>query len=176
MEQKVVLYRFIRTVKNFDHYKNIYLLSFVYSLYECKFALCRFSSEDRQWSCYLTCICQRFSFYIKRYNVQTPTRHVMEIILVDAEPETRRKSLGSISITWFWHNSCSIFSSTLHDVISGLVNELDKSRKISSHFWKDDYLFWVRSSCINVGNNEIWNRNFIYHLNPSGFHIAMCLK
>jgi hypothetical protein len=33
-----------------------------------------------------------------RYNAQTPTRHVMEIILVDAEPETRRKSLESTSI------------------------------------------------------------------------------
>jgi len=63
----------------------------------------------------------------------------MEIILVAAEPETRRKSLGSTPITWFGHNSCNICSSTLHDVISDLVNGLGKSRKISNYFWKNDY-------------------------------------
>jgi hypothetical protein len=36
---------------------------------------------------------------MKRCNIQTPTRQVMEIILVAAEPETRRKSLGSTPIT-----------------------------------------------------------------------------
>ena len=189
-------YKFIDSFELFKIFylcTNSYLLRVVCSVYVCSFSLWRASSED--WLLVLlltnTYIYQLFSFYIFRCNIKTPTRHVMEIILVAAEPGTRRKSLGSISITRFWHNSCGVCFSTLHDVISGIVKQLQKSRKFLTEFekmifnsgrdlleytkclvkYKAFKFRWVSYSCVSKMLEQICNVSSVHQIKEAPVNI-----